>query len=161
MPDQTVPPCDCKWLENAANDPHVPVVFDRDLNEYHITRGGELGGSMLIYHCPFCGGSAPKSARDELFATITHEEMHRLQELTRNIHTVPEMLAKLGTPDEDLQSGQGHTISAGDGEAPRTEFFRTLRYTQLSDSAVVDAVVYPPERVHFVFVAKHIGKDEG
>ena len=79
MPDPNAPECDCRWLENAAEDPHVPITFDSKLKEYHLIRGGELGGTMLFYHCPFCGGRAPKSRRDALFLHVTHEEMLRLE----------------------------------------------------------------------------------
>ena len=160
-PDPTVPQCDCGWLENAANDPHVPVVYDRQVNEYHITRAGELGGTLMIYHCPFCGGSAPKSKRDQLFATITHEEIHRLQELVQDIKTVGQTLTRFGPPDEDLATGQGITSPEKDGEPSRTQFFRTLRYSKLSDTAEIEAVVYPEEQVQFAFVPKYIGKHEG
>jgi hypothetical protein len=53
MPDPTAPRCDCGVLEEAANDPNTPVFFNEQLNEYYIARTGDLGGALLIYHCPF------------------------------------------------------------------------------------------------------------
>jgi len=155
MPDPNAPPCDCGWLEDAANDPCVPIVFDHDLNEYHIVRSGELGGRAIIYHCPFCGGRAPKSARGSKFHTVTTEETMRLQQLTRDAKTVRDVIKALGPPDMDLDAGQGITTAMQRDEPPRTEYFRVLRYNGLSDTAIVDAIVYPDDRVHFSYMAKH------
>ena len=57
MPREDLPFCDCKWLERAAHDAHCPVEFDPELNEYNLKTSD--GGSMRIYHCPFCAGRAP------------------------------------------------------------------------------------------------------
>jgi hypothetical protein len=57
MPDLNAPLCDCRTLERAAAEPGHAIVFDVDLNEYHI-RHGE-GGRMMIYHCPFAAGKLP------------------------------------------------------------------------------------------------------
>ena len=102
MPDPNAPECDCGWLESAADDPCVSVVFNRELNEYHLIRSGEFGGEMMIYHCPFCGGRAPQSRRNKLFAEISIEEMDRLRILTKDLKTLPDVLSTLGTPDQDI-----------------------------------------------------------
>jgi hypothetical protein len=155
MPDPTVPRCDCGWLENAAKDPDLPVVFDKRTGEFHIVRSGEPSGSYsVIYHCPFCGGSAPESKRDDLFEFITPAEMARLNQLTHGVLKVSEAIAKFGEPEDDLPAGHSETTCAGQGLPPRTEWFRTLRYTNLSDTAIVDIVVSASDGVHFVFMPK-------
>jgi hypothetical protein len=60
---------------------------------------------MMIYHCPFCGGKAPKSRRDELFHRLPHAEQRRLGELTHNLRTVQEVTAALGEPDFERRGG--------------------------------------------------------
>lgn len=78
-----------------------PIVFDEQMNEFHITHattddGRE--GHTLIRHCPWCGGAAPESKRHTYFAQITNEESRRLHVLTANVRTVEEVLAKFGPP---------------------------------------------------------------
>jgi hypothetical protein len=154
MPDPNAPQCDCGWLENAANDPTTPVAFDQQMNEYYIERGGDLGGQMVIYHCPFCGGSVPKSKREALFETITAEEMLRLRDLTAAIVTVSDVLSKFGPADEDNPAGHAQTIPEDGNRPAQTQWLRSLRFNELSPTAVVEAVVYPPDTVHFTFYPK-------
>lgn len=97
-------PCRCGYLPRQADDPRSPIVFDRQLNEcnyvYPCAPGdGHCVGatSMLrIYHCPFCGGAAPESKRDLLFAVITAEEEERLTELLRGIKSLDDAVRVLG-----------------------------------------------------------------
>ena len=161
MPDPSVPQCDCGWLDHAAEDPSVPVVFDPKLNEYQIVTSGNSEGRMPIYHCPFCGGSAPKSKREQLFAHLTTEEIQRLSELTQSVATVSDAIAKFGSPDEDIPNGYGETRPSKNGEPGRSEFFRVLRYNRLSDTAIVDVVVRAEERVTFSYGPKYIGGHDG
>jgi hypothetical protein len=154
MPDPTVPRCDCGWLEDAAGDPSIPVVFDELTGEFQIVRSGEMQGRSPIYHCPFCGGSAPESKRGELFERITPEEMYRLHQLTEGVRNVSEAIAKFGEPEEDLPNGHAETPRPRDGEPPRTQWFRTLRYSNLSSTAIVDVVVHVNDRVQFGFMPK-------
>ncbi len=161
MPDPNAPECDCGWLESAADDPCVSVVFNRELNEYHLIRSGEFGGEMMIYHCPFCGGRAPQSRRNKLFAEISIEEMDRLRILTKDLKTLPDVLSTLGTPDQDIANGYGHMTPEKDGQSNRTEHLRMLRYASISPTADVEVVVYPTDRVHFMFTGKYVGKHEG
>jgi hypothetical protein len=65
----TEEPCKCGVLELAAKDPRSHIVFDSEVNEYHfryphpIKGNPSAMGSMVIYHCFFCGGAAPASKR--------------------------------------------------------------------------------------------------
>lgn len=79
--------CKCGSLERDANDPDSPIIFDVELNEYQFeyTVGDKGKAKMTIYHCPFCGGAAPESHRENLFAVIPNEEEARLRELTARI----------------------------------------------------------------------------
>src|SRR6185503_20397375 len=64
--------CDCGVLEKASQEPNHPIRWDEKLNEYFIAY--RSGGRMMVYYCPFCGGSTPQSRRASLFAHVTHEE---------------------------------------------------------------------------------------
>ena len=68
--------CDCLVLERAADDPNVPVLFDSKMNEYHMVHA-DGQGHTIIRHCFFCGGKAPQSKREALFARVLHEELRR------------------------------------------------------------------------------------
>jgi len=149
--------CSCGWLDTATRDPHVPVGFDAEVNEFHIERRdehGNLAGQMVIYYCPFCGGTPPLSTRANLFEYVTPEENYRLGQLTKGLRSVADVLAAFGTPDEDLPAGYSQTAPEKDGQPSRTEVFRVLRYQALSPTAVVEAVVHDDDRVRFAFVSK-------
>src|SRR3989442_14016479 len=87
-------PCACGSLENALNDPDTPIVFDRELNEYHIEYEIKNGGKgfLMIYYCPFCGGAAPKSQRRKLFAVIPPSEEERLYQLFNEVLTLDDAI---------------------------------------------------------------------
>jgi hypothetical protein len=74
--------------------------------------------------------------------------------LTEGVRKVADALAKFGQPEEDLPNGHAETPRPKDGESPRTQWFRTLRYSNLSRTAIVDAVVHADDRVNFVFMPK-------
>ena len=154
MPDPSAPLCECGILDDAANDPAMPVFFDAQLNEYYIARTGELSGHLLIYHCPFCGGRAPKSKREEMFWAMTPEEMHRIRDITLSVETVSDAIAKFGEPDEDIPSGYGEITPPQPDKPQTTRFFRVLRYHRLSEIAVLDFVVHPEGKVHLSYSGK-------
>jgi hypothetical protein len=70
VPNNKIARCKCGFLERHAGEPDSPIRFDAQMNEYHFVYPGSMGGEarMNIYHCPFCGGRAPKSRRGDLFA---------------------------------------------------------------------------------------------
>jgi len=99
-------PCQCRFLEEASVEPASPIVFDEKMNEYHIERVAKgRRGHYVIYHCPFCGGAAPRSRRHTFFATITSAEEERLFTLTSGLKSFEDVVAKLGKPDSDLDPG--------------------------------------------------------
>src|SRR5262245_42398099 len=101
--DFSAPNCECRMLERFSKEPSVPIEFDAELNEYHIL--GALGERLMVYHCPFCGGRAPDSRRNELFMHITLAEKLRLMELTRDLKTLDDVLGAFGSPDMDNPAG--------------------------------------------------------
>jgi hypothetical protein len=155
---KTSTPCDCHWLERAAEDPEWPVEFDERLNEYHL-RHGSGQGQAPIYHCPFCGGAAPRSRRAKLFARVHHEEAKRLHELTKSLRTVDEVLATLGKPDFDRDAGLTDEVPERDGKAGQTEVFRTLVYSGKSATADIHVTLLRGGEVKSIgFLGKYVGK---
>jgi hypothetical protein len=138
-------PCECGYLQHAADDPDSPIVYDARLNEFNIeypcaSGDGDCEGakSMLrIYHCPFCGGVAPESKRDLLFAAITIEEQNRLGELLAGITTLDEATRRLGNPDRDEPAGVTQETPEDNGHPSIIEWFRSIVYCGLSDTAEV------------------------
>jgi hypothetical protein len=51
--------CKCGWLERAADEPVNPVLFDAKMGEFQLHPSDD--GYSVLYHCPWCGGSAPRS----------------------------------------------------------------------------------------------------
>lgn len=137
--------CRCGYLQEQADDPRSAIVFDRELNEYNYVYpcapgDGDCEGatSMLrIYHCPFCGGAAPESKRDLLFAVITAEEEERLTELLRGIRSLDDAVRMLGPPDRDEPHAITQRMPEKSGKPPAIESFRMLVYSELSETAEV------------------------
>ena len=144
--------CECRYLENAANDPESPILFDETTGEYqfqydeqrrsrleHLSRAvwGDEGhyATLIIYHCPFCGGAAPESKRHLLFKTISRDEESRLGELLKNIKSIDDAIQQFGQPDFDGHSGT--KMPETENHPSRIEHHRDIRYHGLSDFAAV------------------------
>ena len=95
----TTKPCECRWPRDVTAEPENSVVFDSETNEYQFRT--PKGGSLTIYHCPFCGGVMPRSKRAELFAYITEAERDRLATLTSGMESVADAIRVLGKPQHD------------------------------------------------------------
>ncbi|MCA1600758.1 MAG: hypothetical protein LC776_03610 [Acidobacteria bacterium] len=117
-PSKTDVGCDCNSLNDAANNPDVPIEFDAAVNEFHIAYTNDPHSYMLIRHCPFCGGKAPTSKRDSLFAAIRAEELSRLAKLTSSLKQVGDVIAAFGTPNRDEEAGLMVTTPTGEGMPP-------------------------------------------
>ncbi len=156
--------CTCKYLENAANDPNSPIVFDARLNEFHFEYSSPHAGNdfsaakaqLMIYHCPFCGGAVPPSKRASLFTTITDDEEARIYRLFDGMRNLQEVIAAIGPPELDEVSGI--TMPEKDGQPPKHLTYRAFRYTQLSDTADAQAYVDPTDgKVRVALLPKYIG----
>ena len=112
---------------------------------------------MNIYHCPFCGGRAPKSRRGDLFARLTDKERWKLTELTKGLQTLDQVLATLGPPDR--YDAVGMTVETPErcGKPGTIQNFRTLVYTKLSETAQINVTVYPMDSVAITFQGKYVG----
>jgi hypothetical protein len=150
--------CDCGALDRAAKDPDLPIEFDARLNEFHLVHGR---GRRLLYHCWSCGGKAPESLRDTLFARISREEQHRLLALVADVTTVSDLIARLGKPDSDSSRGVVIEMPEQDGKAPTVEARRVLVYANLSEVAYLSAEVNADDRVAISLQGKSIGPRAG
>lgn len=57
-------PCTCNYLQGLVDRPEFPIGFDDESLMYRFTYQEpdcEGPSMLLIYHCPFCGGAAPRS----------------------------------------------------------------------------------------------------
>jgi len=146
-----------------ANHPDSPIRFDPKLNEYHFIHRTSTSGEakMMIYHCPFCGGRAPKSRRSELFHRLTHAEQRRLCELTKDMRTLQDVTAAFGKPDTKQPIGMVITMPEKDGKPESTESYPIMIYKKLSDTADVHVIVYPADRVGISFQGKAVKKNAG
>jgi hypothetical protein len=153
-------PCTCGYLEKAADDPENPIVFDERTSEYQFIyqRSGEEGRSMsVIYHCPFCGGAAPESQRDRLFAAISDTEMDRIALLVGPIETIQQAIDKLGPPQMDSYGVIRNVRRDDPNNPPTIQRCRELLYTTLSEVADVRITEAPGNRVSFTLSGKYIG----
>ena len=157
----TTAPCGCGYLDRAADDPAVPIAFDGRAGEFQF-RYGEPGGdgpsSLILYHCPFCGGAAPPSRRHLLFAVIPRDEEDRLADLLRPVKTLRSAIRRLGTPDRDDPAGTRVTTPESAASPPTTRHHRTLTYDRLSDVATVRIRERPDGRAAWDLSGKPINR---
>jgi hypothetical protein len=137
--------CKCQWLERAADEPTCPVEFDAELNEYHLVRGPK--DYMMIYYCPYCGGSAPKSRRDRLFHRLTDIEQHRLVNLTKDMRTLQDVTTAFGEADIKQPVGMVITKPEREGKPETTQSY--------------PVTIYPTDRVGVSFQGKAVKKNAG
>jgi len=154
MPPQTeTGECKCGALARMVDDPKDPVEFDQRLNEFHITRKGD-SGYTLVYFCPLCGGRAPASKRGSLFQKLDLAEQQRLFELTKNLQTVQDVIAAFGEPDTRRPFGMMVVATGPEGAPQTTQSYPMMVYSKLSPSADVHVTIYPMEKVGITFQSK-------
>jgi hypothetical protein len=159
-PHKTTDLCHCGSLQKYADSPDIPIEFDSKLNEYHfvLTDAAGFKGHITLRHCFFCGGKAPESKRANLFATISSAEQSRLLALVEPLKTADAVMAALGPPDRDDPLGASRTEPETDGKPPVTQGYRTLVYSQLSDTADVHFGADHQGAVHVMLLGKYIGE---
>jgi hypothetical protein len=160
---ETGAPCACRHLQQAADEPANPVVFDAKMNEYHLTHldlaGTGRHGHSIIRYCYWCGGAAPRSKHGTFVAHITDAESRRLQELGAGVKTVEEAVAKFGPPDEDHAEGLRTKSPASDTEPSVVRSYRLLRYTGLSETANVTFTDSGPDgALRMSLESKYVGE---
>jgi hypothetical protein len=155
----TTKPCKCRWAEDVTAEPDNAVVFDTETNEYQFRT--PKGGSLTIYHCPFCGGVMPRSRRADLFAYITEAERQRLAKVTYKLKSVAGAVRVLGKPTYDHPSGLVVRTPAKGRRPPGIASYRVLTFSRVSKTADVQLVDYGPEGIRFTFQGKYLGKRRG
>jgi len=152
--------CDCGLLERWSREPEHPIGFDAELNEYYIAvRDGRE--TSMIYYCPFCGGRAPESRRDSLFAHVSNAEHDRISSLFVGIRTESDVIEKFGDPDEEHDVGEAVISPEKQGQPSRGEVFRTITYRNLSPVANVVFRISDGGRAIGTWVQKHIEETTG
>ena len=149
--------CNCGYLQRSANNENSPIVFDERAHEYQFRYRDHEGrpfGMLIIYHCPFCGGAAPKSQRASLFETIPQDEQERLLGLLRPLHSIDAATSALGPPDLDDFTIQHFDESVE--SPPRTSCLRELRYYGVSQHADVSITQRNDGSIFFHFYGKPI-----
>ena len=150
-------PCTCKVLQRLADDPSVPIIFDGRTSEYQfIYQEPDASGpsTLVIYHCPFCGGAAPASKRQLLFHIIPPEEQQRFTAMLTPVHTISDALNLLGKPDDDNPAGVISRNDESDQSPSSVTAFRTLTYRGLSDVADVCFTERPDGLAHWSLQGK-------
>ncbi len=160
MPHERKDVCNCGALENASKEPDHAIRWDEEMNEYYIAYGSS-GGRMMIYYCPFCGGSAPESRRDSMFAHVTDKEEARIGELFIGLRTVADVVARFGPPDEEREVAWGQRSPRREGQPECGEVFRGLVYKGLSPVADIVFHVGTSESVRGTWIQKYVGPHPG
>lgn len=128
-------PCKCGHPARWIFDPHYPVEFDEQMNEYHLVRDG---ARAVMRYCFWCGGRLPESKRGMFFTMPDKAEMDEIHSLLANTKSLADVFRILGPPDETLES-PGSQI--GRGRAIYWE--RTHRYSTRWKSLHLDFADLP------------------
>ena len=154
-------PCSCGYLARSARDSRSPVRFDAESNEYYFDHRLPTGTtlSIVLYHCPMCGGVASESQRDKLFAPVSDDEVRRLDSLIHDIQTVQDIERSLGAPDDDktIRPPSDFGITQPQKDQPETGSVRVLKYNRLSETADVQFTVYSNSKIESVIAPKYVG----
>lgn len=151
----TKAPCSCGYLASSAREPNLPVKFDSKLNEYsleiRLPKGTAL--SIVLYHCPRCGGVASKSKRNQLFLKPSAKEVRRLESMVRNLKTIDDIRRSLGTPDaaETIRLPSDFRLR---GRERKVRAVKVLTYTKLSRTADLQFTVYSHNSIEGVIAPK-------
>ena len=145
-------PCTCNHLEDAAENEEIPIRFDVETGEYQFVSGNM---TLIIYHCPCCGGAAPKSKRRLRFMRIPALEESRLAELLREIETIDDALQELGTPD--LEGTSATRQPEFPTRRPWIQHHRYILYHSLSNVADVWITERPDGKIHWQLQGKYKG----
>ena len=152
--------CSCGVIESMITRGDGPFVIDEETNEYQLKYRACNGanGSLIVYHCPFCGGVAKESKRDKLFHEITKKEEDRLKKMTDGIRTLKQCYDKLGRPDDENDRGSSVIHPASVNNPQKIEYFKVATYYKLSSSVDVWVTEYPGGQVSITFQGKYKGK---
>lgn len=154
-------PCSCGYLGRTAKDSRFPVRFDAQYNEYYFDHSLSSGTtvSIVLYHCPMCGGVASKSRRDESFANLSEQESLRVNALIHNLKTIEDIERSLGAPDmeETFRPPADFGLVQPGTSRPETGSVRLLTYNRLSKTADVQFTVYSNNKIERAIVPKNIG----
>jgi len=152
----TEEPCTCGYLQNSHDDPLNPITFDAETAEYQFAYGRHV---WVIYHCPFCGGAAPKSKRGLLFAQIPDSEAERLASVLDGIETIDQAVSKFGPPNMD--GALKAVRPEKENQAPSVQYHREIRYFGLSELADVSITERQDGKIFWQLQGKHLGRQAG
>ncbi len=149
----TAIPCTCGYLARGARDPRSPIVFNGTMNEYHFTWSMcGRDASMLIRHCPWCGGVASESLRDSLFHELKRESCDEIAERTELCQTLNDVLAVLGKPDEDEIASVKHYETHD--MPPRLDKVRRITFHHLFEEMSVACEQQVGGTIAWLFIPK-------
>jgi Domain of unknown function (DUF6980) len=154
--------CQCNVVKRYAKNPYVPVIYDEELNEYHLAHYDQDSYSML-YYCFFCGGKLPESKRGTFFEEQDPIEVAEFSRLAEQVSDVKSMRAILGEPDYIH-----HWTEPKDKEGKRRAKAYGIRrsykshYSYRSKWKTIDAGFNEEDNGHIYYVigAKYKGKPQ-
>lgn len=137
--DSTLPESLCEHLRLLASDPNVPVHFDPEEPWLYLDWGSEGRGQIGINFCFSCGSPGSANLREVTDDTVSIPD-EKLRHLLDGVETVEQALDRLGPPDADIADGWTDPGSGIHVDEPRFGLFRTLTWSQLSDSLEVTLI---------------------
>jgi len=154
--------CRCGWPGFLPSSDEVEVKFDRTWKMCFLrilTRSGEKV-SLVIYHCPICGGvlSELQSTRSSFGVPVA--ELKRLGGLLAGVGTIEAAVDRFGTPD--FQSfAENKSVEPKVGDSGRIQArLRKIVYSGLSSWVDVALIETVDRGVHIAFLPKKTGRPQ-
>ncbi len=149
--------CGCGKLEEISSEANSPIIFDAVVNEFGLQRDTPHGKAIhVIRYCLWCGGRAPVSKRDQMFAKVDYEETRRLTSMCAGINTFKDAMDRFGPPETDRADALVKIKPTADGANVYTSH-RVIIYEKLSKTANVRFTQRVGNVVSVSFVGKYVG----
>jgi len=140
--------------ERWVVDPHFPVEFDREMNEYHLVH---KGARAVMRYCFWCGGRLPASKRGAFFTTPKKSEMAEVRSLLKGAKSHEDVVGVLGPPDKTVDLG-------GSSRKPNGEILcrwrQQLLYSTRWKTLVLHVPVVIDGRFEYSIHGHYLGKNK-
>jgi hypothetical protein len=147
---------DCGMPDRWVVDPHFPVEFDEEMNEYHVVH---KGARAQMRYCFWCGGRLPESKRGTFFTTPDMAEMAEVEALLKGAKSHEDVVRILGPPDEVHDLGGFTKDKATGGVVARWD--QHYRYSTRWKTVVLHVPVLLEGRFYYSIHGHYLGGRQG
>lgn len=147
--------CQCGRLQQWADDPTIPIRFDKLMNEYQIFFGSKQDCYLVMYFCLFCGGEAPESKRGDRIIEPEDSEIVKITKLMQCLTNIDDVIRLFGPPDL-IEGTNYHEESAQRNNLLGISYIKS-KYIYVSKWRTIALVIEESfdDKITYSFLAKH------